>query len=170
MPQEFTAAVPILSGGASPVLPSPGQSTGTLRMPGMAKGKKEQAERDKALEDALSRNISSRSGEKPAQGGFGFPFPAGLRFSSCSWEHGQVSARSTRASLSTCGLSPLGSLCSAILSLGPAGTQQSLCKTNEIPACAFLGSRPLLLVSGKGTCPCQALAVPAPKKTSLFCP
>lgn len=161
------AAVPTFSGGACPVLPSPGTGTGIPRdARNGEKGKKNEQRRMKRWRmhsvASSSRNISTRTGEKPVQGGFGFPFPAGLRLPSCSWEHGQVS---TRASLSTCRLTPLQRL-----PLARSIRHQSRRKTNEIPGYSFLATCPLLLFGGKGTCPCQGLAVPAPKKTSLFCP
>lgn len=160
-PAPEAAAVPTFSGGACPVLPSPGTGTGIPRdARNGEKGKKNEQRRMKRWR--MHSVGTSAPGPGKNQGGFGFPFPAGLRLSSCSWEHGQVS---TRASLSTCGLTPLQRL-----PLARSIRHQSRRKTNEIPGYSFLATCPLLLFGGKGTCPCQGLAVPAPKKTSLFCP
>lgn len=165
---ELTAAsaVPTLSGSACPILPSPGDKDwNPPRCQEWAKGKKEQAERDKALEDALGRNVSTRTEENPLQGGLVFPsLPCrarvlqlllGTRAGFCPLIPEHLRAEPSRIPLQRLPL---------------ARSHQSLCKPNEIPGDSALGTCPLLLLSGKGTCPCQALAVPAPKKTSLFCP
>lgn len=161
-PAPEAAAVPTFSGGACPVLPSPGTGTGIPRdARNGEKGKKNEQRRMKRWR-MHSVGTSAPGPGKTSPGRFWFSLSCRAQVVQLFWEHGQVS---TRASLSTCGLTPLQRL-----PLARSVRHQSRRKTNEIPGHSFLATCPLLLFGGKGTCSCQGLAVPAPKKTSLFCP